>query len=48
VLSLADVVDLLAHELARLRAGRFAGSLIRACALDGFFLGHVRSLRDAE
>ncbi len=47
MLALADVVDLLAHELARLGARRFAFAGVPAGALNGSLFRHVRSFRTA-
>src|SRR5262245_29585268 len=40
VFSLADMVDFLADELARLRAGRFSLALVPACPLNRLLLWH--------
>src|SRR5438552_516690 len=40
MLSFADVVDLLAHELTRLGARRLAFALVLRGSSEGFFLGH--------
>ena len=41
MLAFADVMHLLADELARLGRGCLAGALVGACALNGFLLGHT-------
>src|SRR5207302_9950272 len=50
MLALADVLDLLAHELAGLRAGRLALALVALRAFDGFLFGHRAAsfLRDVH
>jgi hypothetical protein len=40
VLAFADVVDLLAHELASLRAWRLSLALVAARSLNGLFFRH--------
>src|SRR5438552_1511976 len=43
VLAFADVVHLLADELARLGGGGFAFALVASGAFEGFFFGHEGS-----
>src|SRR5690349_2570276 len=44
VFAVANVLDFLANELARLGAGRFAFSLVAAGSFDGFLFWHGLSL----
>jgi hypothetical protein len=44
MLAFADVMDLLAHELTRLGARRFAFTSVAPGAAQGLFLGHRASI----